>query len=140
MAKYLDTSTVKKNKKFYKTTFPYDMILTKDYVSTSDEKVEKLSRSFKIHYKACIRSLMYLFSTREDLRFSVLNIETFSSNPGKVHFERLSYLLRYIRENKTWGLNYYDEMKDAPLSDLLRQDSINTENRLIVFSYSIWKY
>ena len=39
VAKYLDTATVKVSKKFYKTTFPADMIFTKEYVSTSDEKL-----------------------------------------------------------------------------------------------------
>ena len=37
--KYLDTATVKISTKFYKTTFPSDMIFTKDYVSTTDEKI-----------------------------------------------------------------------------------------------------
>ena len=37
------------------------------------------------------------------------------------------------------GLNYYADMKDAPLSDPLRQDSIKTENHLIAFSDSIWQ-
>ena len=37
--KYLDTTTVKTSKKFYNTTFPSDMIFTKSYLSTSDEKV-----------------------------------------------------------------------------------------------------
>ena len=36
VAKYLDTVTVKVSTKFYKTTFPADMIFTKEYVSTSD--------------------------------------------------------------------------------------------------------
>ena len=39
--KYLDTSTVKSSKKFYKTTLSSDMIFTKADASTSDEKVEK---------------------------------------------------------------------------------------------------
>ena len=30
-------------------------------------------------------------------------------------------------------------MKDAPLSDLLRQANINTENQLMVFSDSSWQ-
>ena len=30
-------------------------------------------------------------------------------------------------------------MKDSPLSDLLRQASIKTENRLMVFSYPRWQ-
>ena len=36
--KTLDTATVKVSTKFYKTTLPSDMIFTRDYVSTSDEK------------------------------------------------------------------------------------------------------
>ena len=43
LAKYIYTITVKKNKRFYKTTFPSDMIFTKYDVSTSDDQVEKLS-------------------------------------------------------------------------------------------------
>ena len=64
VAKYLDTATVKVSTKFYNTTFPADMIFTKEDVSTSDEQVEKLSREYNIHYRACIGSLIYLLSTR----------------------------------------------------------------------------
>ena len=52
--KYLDTATVKASTKFYKTTLPSDVIFTKDDTSTSDEKFEKLTREFNIHYRACI--------------------------------------------------------------------------------------
>ena len=52
--KYLDTATVKENTKFYKTTFPSDMIFTKEYASTSDEQVENLTRELNIHYRYCI--------------------------------------------------------------------------------------
>ena len=44
VAKYLDTATVKVSNNFYKTTFPYDMLFTKEDVSTSDEQVENLTR------------------------------------------------------------------------------------------------
>ena len=36
VAKYLDTTTVKASTNFYKTTFPADMVFTKEDVSTSD--------------------------------------------------------------------------------------------------------
>ena len=54
VAKYLDTATVKVRKKFYMKTLPDDMIFTKEYVSTSDEQIEKLTREYNIHYRACI--------------------------------------------------------------------------------------
>ena len=38
------------------------------------------------------------------------------------------------------GLKYHDEMKDEPLSNLLRKDSIRTENQLMVFSDYSWQY
>ena len=42
--------------------------------------------------------------------------------------------------NKNLGLNYYADMKDAHLSDLLRQAIIKTENQLMSFSDSGWQY
>ena len=42
--------------------------------------------------------------------------------------------------NKALGLNYYADMDDAPLSELLRQANIKTENQLMAFSDSSWKY
>ena len=52
VAKYLDTATVNVSNKFYKTTLPSDMILTKEDVSTSDEKIETLTREYNIDYRA----------------------------------------------------------------------------------------
>ena len=93
VVEYLDTATVKVITKFYKTTLPADMIFTKEYVSTSDEQVEKLTREFHIYYRACIGSLIYLLSTRVDLSFVVHKLAKFSENPGKLHFEGLIHLL-----------------------------------------------
>ena len=70
------------------------------------------------------------------LSFAVQNSTKFSSNPGKVHFEGFVNLLSYIRYNKTLGLKYYADMNGAPVSDLLIQDSIDTENQFMDFSYS----
>ena len=139
VAKYLDTDTVKKSTKFYKTTLPSDVIFTKDYAYTSDEQVENLTREFNIHYRACIGSLIYLLSTIVDLSFAVHKLAKVLSNTGKLHFDVLVHLLRYIRENNTLRLNYYADMKDAPLYDLLIQDSINTVNQLMAFSNSSWQ-
>ena len=94
VAKYLDTTTVKAIKKFYKTTLPDDMIFTKEDVSTSDEQVEKLNREFNIHYRDCIGSLIYLLSTNVDLSFVLNKLEKFSANPGKLLFGGLVHLLR----------------------------------------------
>ena len=59
-----------------------------------------------------------------DLSSEVHKLAKFSVNPGKVHFEGLIHLLRYIRENKTFGLKYYADLNDSPVTDLLRQANI----------------
>ena len=66
--------------------------------------------------------------------------ENFSSNPGKLHFDGFLHLLRYIRDNKNLGLKYRSKIEDAPLSDLLIQAIIKTENQFMVFFGSIWQY
>ena len=75
-----------------------------------------------------------------DLSFSVHKLAKFSANHVKVHFEGLIHVLRYIRDNKTLGLKYYTYMNDAPVTDLMRQASIKTENHLMAFSDSSWQY
>ena len=91
-AKYLDTATVKASTHFYNTTLPSDMIFAKSDPSTSDEQFEKLTTEFNIYYRDCIRSLIYLLSTRVDLSFAVHKLEKFLSNPGKIHFDGLVHL------------------------------------------------
>ena len=73
------------------------------------------------------------------LSLAVHKLEKFSSKPGSINFEGLVHLLGYIRENNTLGLKYYSDMNDAPVSDLLREASINTKNHLMAFSDSSWK-
>ena len=74
---YVDTATVKRSIKFYKTILTYDMIFTKYDVSTSDEKIDKLTMEFKIHYRVCIGSLIYLLSARVYLSFAVHKLSNF---------------------------------------------------------------
>ena len=69
-----------------------------------------------------------------DLSFTVHKLAKFSANPGKINFEGLLHLLRYTRENDTLGLKYYAYMNDAPVTELLRQAIIKTENHLMDFS------
>ena len=75
-----------------------------------------------------------------DLIFAVHKLAKFSSNPGKVHFEGLVHLLWYIRYNNTLGLKCYADMNDAPVSEQLRQASINTKNQYMALSDSSCKY
>ena len=49
------------------------------------------------------------------------------------------HILRYIKENRTLGLEYYAIINDEPVSDLFRKARIKTENKLMAFSDSIWQ-
>ena len=115
------------------------MIFTKEDVSTSDEQIEMLTREYNIHYRACIGSLIYLLSTRVDLSFAVQKLANVSENPGKIHFEGLIHLLRYIRDSNHLGMKYYADLNDAPVTDFLRQVHIKTNNHLMDFSDSSWQ-
>ena len=115
------------------------MIFTKDDTSTSDEQVDNLTREINIQYRACIGSLLYLLSRRVDLSFAVHKLAKFLANPDKAHFEGLVHILRCIRDNNTFGLKYYADMNDAPVSDLWRQANIKTENQVMDFSDYIWQ-
>ena len=84
-------------------------------------------------------SFIYILSTIVDLCFAVYNLEFFSSNTGKVQFEVLVHLLKYIRDKNNLGLKYNSKIEDATLYDLLRQSIIETENQFMVFSDSIYK-
>ena len=74
-----------------------------------------------------------------DLSFALHKLATFSSNPGKVHSEGLVHLLRYIRDDTTLGLKHYADMNDAPVTDLLRQAIIKTDNQLMAFMILVGK-
>ena len=87
VAKYLDTTTVDESTKFYKTTLPSYMIFNMDDVSTSDEQVERLNTEFNINYRYCIKSLIYLLSTRVYLSFTLEKL-------AKFHQILVKYILR----------------------------------------------
>ena len=74
-----------------------------------------------------------------DLSFTVHKLVKFSARTGKIYFEGLIHLLKYIRDNMNLGLMYYADMNDAPVTDLLRHASIKTENHLMDFSDSSWQ-
>ena len=61
------------------------------------------------------------------------------SNPGKVKFEGLVHVLRYIRDSTNLLLKYYANIEDANISDLFIKASIKTDNQFMVLSDSIWQ-
>ena len=118
---------------------PHNFVATKEDAAKSDVIVKELMPEFNLHYHACIGALIYLTATRIDISFAVQKLAKFSANPGRVHFVALVHLLRYLRDNTYLGLKYYANLRDAPLSDLLRNANISTTSPLIAFSDSSWQ-
>ena len=61
-------------------------------------------------------------------------MERFSLSSGKLHFDGLVHFLRFIGDNKNFGLKYYVHIEYAPLSEILRHARISTDNQFMVFS------
>ena len=98
-------------------------------------------RKPNVHLKNVLNAELYIIELiNVQTYLNITRLVKFSSNPGKVYFDGLLHLFIYIRDNKTLGLNYYADLKDALLSDLLRQPNIETENQLMALFYYFWKY
>ena len=70
---------------------------------------------------------------KSGLEFFGTQVRNVLANPGKVQFEGLVNLLRYIRDNKSLGLKYHADLNDAPVTALLIQANIKTNNHLMAF-------
>ena len=95
--------------------------------------MEVLFIELNIHYIACVGSLGYILICNSGFVFFSTQVGLFSSNNGRVHFEGLLHLLRYIRDKKNLGLIYYAKIEDATLSDPLRLARIKYDNQFMVF-------
>ena len=61
----------------------------------TEKEVEQMSR---IPYSSAVGSLMYaMVCTRPDLSHAVSVVSRFMSNPGKVHWEAVKWIMRYLR-------------------------------------------
>jgi len=74
---------------------------------TKEEKAE-MERAPYNTYRSIVGSLMYLTgATRPDIGFAVNLLARYVANPGKEHWDRLTYLLRYLAGCPDLGIHYY---------------------------------
>nr|GEW28082.1 retrovirus-related Pol polyprotein from transposon TNT 1-94 [Tanacetum cinerariifolium] len=57
-------------------------------------------------YRGMIGSLMYLTTTRPDIKFSIVLCVRYQSNPKKLHLTYVKRILRYLKGTPTLGLYY----------------------------------
>jgi len=68
----------------------------------------------KIPYANAVGSLMYaMVCTRPDIAYSMSLVSRFMSNPGKVHWQALKWILRYIKGSLGKGLIYSGADKNS---------------------------
>ena len=59
----------------------------------------------KVPYESAVGSLMYLMvCTRPDIAYAVGKVSRYMSNPGKVHWEAVKWILRYLKGTLKAGL------------------------------------
>ncbi|KAE8666201.1 Retrovirus-related Pol polyprotein from transposon TNT 1-94 [Hibiscus syriacus] len=71
----------------------------------SPKKEEELAHMVKVSYASTIGSLMYaMVCTRPDIAHAVGAVSRYMNNPGKVHWEAVKWILRYLRGTKNKAL------------------------------------
>jgi hypothetical protein len=57
---------------------------------------------------------------------------------GKIHFQALIHLLRYLRDNSLYGVRFYSHISDAPIYQMLLSHSIEERHHFFGFTDSSW--
>jgi hypothetical protein len=117
---------------------PSGFIATVDDCSASEDESQQLSEGFNIDFASCIGSLIYLSMTRTEIIYAVNKLAKFTRKPGKVHYEALLHLLRYLRNNSLYGVRFYSNLSDAPIYQMLLSQNIEESHPFFGFTDSSW--
>ncbi|KAD5962030.1 hypothetical protein E3N88_13503 [Mikania micrantha] len=81
-----------------------------DSPTTADE----ISYMNKVPYANAVGSLMYLMvCSRPDIGFAVSLVSRYLSNPGKVHWDAVKWILRYLNGTRNVGLVYGSDCENS---------------------------
>jgi ATP-binding cassette subfamily B (MDR/TAP) protein 1 len=68
----------------------------------------------KIPYEKAVGSLMYLMiCTRPDIALAMGKVSRYMSNPGKIHWEAVKWILRYLKGTTDFGLVFDSKLHNA---------------------------
>jgi transposase InsO family protein len=136
--KYLDAAGSRKINNHHSTPLPLDFVPTSENCSIDEDASKLLEREYNLDYASCIGSLIYLAMTRCDITFAVNKLAKYSKKPGKIHFEAMLHILRYLRDNSLVGIKFYSDMKDSPITRMLVTENIQQSHPFFTFSDSSW--
>lgn len=145
-ARYIKTVTDKflripesENDSITQRFLPADFLPTKNDCSLDEKSVKLLETEFGFEYSSAIGSLIYILNTRPDVMFPIMKLAKFMQKPGRVHFEALIHLLKYLRSNRCYGLKYYRYIEDSPIHVLLLENGIKSTLNIYGFHDSSWQ-
>jgi len=136
--KYLDSVGCRNITRKHTIPLPTDFVATSEDCSKSEEKAAILSKEYKLDYASCIGSLIYVSQARTDILFAVNKLARYMRKPGKVHYDALVHLLRFLRDNNNYGVRFFADYTTSPLFQHLQTHGMPTDQQLIVMSDSSW--
>jgi hypothetical protein len=91
----------------------------------------------KIPYREAIGSLMYAaIATRPDIAFAVSTLSQFLDNPGRIHWEAVKRIFRYLAGTKDYSLTYGNERHH--LTGFTDADGAAQEHRRAISGYAFF--
>jgi len=103
--------------------------------SQCPQTLEETAEMRRVPYREAIGSLMYCaVATRPDIAFSVSLLSQFIENPGKVHWEAVKRVFRYLAGTRDWKLVYGSNSKG--LEGFTDADSASQEHRHAISGYA----
>jgi hypothetical protein len=103
----------------------------KDQCPKTAEEVRDMAR---VPYREAIGSLIYCaVATRPDIAFSTSLLAQYMENPGRVHWEAVKRIFRYLSGTKNWKLTYGST--DKGLEGYTDADGSSQEHRRAISGY-----
>jgi len=136
--RYLDSAGCPKNLCQHDMPLPAGITPTNDDCSNSEEEAENVTTQYNIDFASCVGLLIYLGMMRTDILFAVNKLAKYTRKPGKMHFEVIIHLLRYLRDNTMYGLQYYSDIGESPIYKMLLSQNIQEQHLFFGFTESSW--
>ena len=137
--KYLDSVGCKNVTRKHTIPLPTEFVATSEDCSKSEEIAAELVEEYKFDYASCIGSMIYLSQTRTNIIYAVNKLARYMRKPGKIHFDALVHLLRYLRDNNNFGVRFFSNYSTSPLYQHLKSNELTFNQLLVCMSDSSWK-
>ena len=136
--KYLSQAGCKKVSHHHTTPLPADFVPSMDDCSIDESTAKMLEQEYNLDFSSCVGSLIYLAMTRCDICYAVNKLAKFTRHPGRVHFNALIHVLRYLRDNSLLGIRFYSEPAQSPLMSMISMVNPQQSHPLFGFLDSSW--